>query len=158
MTPLDYLSDVPFECSPGDANVAAFTEAASLIGGRDAVEEFLACGIWPLNEKCDFDVERKETPLSKVVVPMSKITPVIGTKESEAAFETWIVHVANLLVGKYNVAEHNAYMGLHYGWLNRIFELASVLFQPRLKPIARAPRKRKTAAAAPTPTSKATEK
>jgi hypothetical protein len=46
MTPLDYLSDIPFECSPGDTNVVAFTKATSIIGGCDAVEEFLACGIW----------------------------------------------------------------------------------------------------------------
>jgi hypothetical protein len=82
MTPLDYLSGVPFECCLGDANVSAFTEAASL------------------REKCDFEVERKEMPLSKVVVPMLKVTPVIGTKESEATFEMQIKHAANLLVGK----------------------------------------------------------
>jgi hypothetical protein len=46
MTPLDYLSDIPFECSPGDTNAVAFTKATSIIGGCDAVEEFLACGIW----------------------------------------------------------------------------------------------------------------
>jgi hypothetical protein len=88
MTPLDYLSDVPFECGPRDANVAAFIEATSIIRGCDAVEEFLACGIWSLSEKCDFEVETKETPLSKVVVLMPKVTPVIGMKQLKAAFET----------------------------------------------------------------------
>jgi hypothetical protein len=34
------------------------------------VEGFLACGIWPLSESCEFDVERKEMTLPKVVVPM----------------------------------------------------------------------------------------
>jgi hypothetical protein len=51
MTPLEYLTDAPFECGPGDANVAAFIEATSIIRGHDVVE-FLAYGIWPLNEKC----------------------------------------------------------------------------------------------------------
>jgi hypothetical protein len=49
MTPLDYLSDVPFECGLGDVNVAAFTEVTSIIGGRNVVEEFPACGIWSLS-------------------------------------------------------------------------------------------------------------
>jgi hypothetical protein len=115
MNPLDYLLAVPFECGPGDANVATFTKATSIIGGRNTMEEFLDCGIWPLSEKSYFEVEMKETPLSKVVVLMPKVTPIIGTKESEAAFEARIINVVNLLVGNYNVAEHNAYTGLHYG-------------------------------------------
>jgi hypothetical protein len=45
MTPLDYLSDVSFECHPGNTNVAAFTKVASIIEGCDVVEEFLAFGI-----------------------------------------------------------------------------------------------------------------
>jgi hypothetical protein len=50
------------------------------------------------------------------------------------------VNAANLLVGKYNVVEHNAYTRLQHGRHNHIFELAGVLCQPRLEPI---PRKRK---------------
>jgi hypothetical protein len=79
--------------------MAAFGEAASIIIGHDAGEEFLACGIWPLSKGCEFEVERKETPLLKVVVPMPKVAPTLGKQESEAAFEAWIVAVANLLVG-----------------------------------------------------------
>jgi hypothetical protein len=86
MTHLDYLIDASFACGLGDVNVAAFTEAVSIIEGRDTMEEFLACGIWPFSEKCDFEVETKETPLSKVMVPMPKVTPIIGKQESEAAF------------------------------------------------------------------------
>jgi hypothetical protein len=86
MTPLNYLSDVSFECGPRDVSVAAFTEVVSIIRGHDAMDEFLAFGRWPLCEKCNFEVEMKETPLSKVVVPMPKVTPVIGAQESGAAF------------------------------------------------------------------------
>jgi hypothetical protein len=42
------------------------------------VEKFLACGIWPHSEGCEFEVERKEMPLSKVMVPMPKVTLTIG--------------------------------------------------------------------------------
>jgi hypothetical protein len=58
MTQLEYLTDAPFECGPDDANVVTFTEAATIIGGHDVVQEFLAWGIWPLSEICEFEVER----------------------------------------------------------------------------------------------------
>jgi hypothetical protein len=86
-------------------------------------------------------VETKETPLSKVVVPMLKVTPIIGMKESEAAFEMRIVNAVNLLVGNYNAAEYNAYTELRHGQLNCVFELAGVLCQPRPEPIRHAPKK-----------------
>jgi hypothetical protein len=54
MTELDYLTEAPSSCGLEDANVAAFTEATSIIRGRDAVEDFLACGLWPLSEKFSF--------------------------------------------------------------------------------------------------------
>jgi hypothetical protein len=115
MTQLNHLIGTLFECGPGDTNVTSFIEAASIIRGRNAVDGFLSYGIWPLSEKCDFEVEIKETPLLKVVVLMWKVPPFIGTQESEAAFKAWIVTAANLLVGNYNVTEHNAYKGLRHG-------------------------------------------
>jgi hypothetical protein len=78
MTQLNYLLDALFECDPEDRKVTAFIEVASIIGVRNTVEEFLACGMWPLSEKFGFEVETKETPLSKVMVSMSKVTPTIG--------------------------------------------------------------------------------
>jgi hypothetical protein len=90
MASLDYMNDAPYEYSPEDADVVAFIEATSIISGRDAVEKFLPYSIWPLSDSCDFDVVMKERPLSKVMVPMPKITPAIGAKETEATFETWI--------------------------------------------------------------------
>jgi hypothetical protein len=128
MIPLNYSTEVTFECGPADANVAAFTEVASTIGGRNTVEEFLACGLWPLSEKFGFKVEPKETPLSKVVVLMPQVTPIIGVQELGATFKTRIAKAASLLVGNYNISEHNAYKGLRHGRLNRVFELASVLY------------------------------
>jgi hypothetical protein len=81
MTPFDHMVDASFECSE-DVNVKAFIEATSIISGRNAVQDFLAYCIWPLNESCDFEVETKETPLLKVVVQMPKVTLGIGMKES----------------------------------------------------------------------------
>jgi hypothetical protein len=84
----------------------------SIIRGRDVVEEFLACGLWTLSEKFGFKVETKESPLSKVVVPMPQVDTVIGIEEFGAEFEARIRNAANLLVGKYNVVEHHAYQHL----------------------------------------------
>jgi hypothetical protein len=49
MTELDYLTEVP-SCGLEDPNFAAFIEVTSIIGVRDAVEEILACGLWPLSD------------------------------------------------------------------------------------------------------------
>jgi hypothetical protein len=87
-------------------------------------------------------VETKESPLSKVAVLMPQVTPVIGAQQVEVTFEAQIMNVASLLVGNYNITEHNAYKGLQHGLLNRVFELLGVLYQPRPELIVR---KQKTA-------------
>jgi hypothetical protein len=38
---LEYFTDASYACGGDDANVIAFTEAAVIIGGCNAVEEFL---------------------------------------------------------------------------------------------------------------------
>jgi hypothetical protein len=77
MTPLVYEMDVP-SCSPEDADFTAFVEATSLIGSHDAVEEFLASSLGPLGQQFGFEVEMKESPLSRVIVLMPQITTAIG--------------------------------------------------------------------------------
>jgi hypothetical protein len=80
MIPLNYSMEVTFECGLEDANVVAFIEAASIIGGRNAIEEFLDCGLWPLSEKFCFMVETKETPLLKLWYRCLKLHPLLGRK------------------------------------------------------------------------------
>jgi hypothetical protein len=70
MTKMNYLTEVPSSCGLENTNVVAFIEATSLIGGRVVMEEFLASDLWPLGQQFGFQVERKEPPLSKVLVPM----------------------------------------------------------------------------------------
>jgi hypothetical protein len=50
MMELNYLTEIPSSCGPEDVDFTTFVEATSLIGDHDAVEEFLACGLWPLGE------------------------------------------------------------------------------------------------------------
>jgi hypothetical protein len=70
-------------------------------------------------------------------VHMPQVTPVIGAQEVGAAFEARMANAASLLVGNYNITEHNAYKGIRHGRLNRVFELASVVCQPCPEPIVR---------------------
>jgi hypothetical protein len=79
------------------------------------VEEFLTCGVWPLSKNFGFEVETKETPLSKVVVPMPRVTAIIRAQEPGAEFKAHIANAVNLLVGNYNVTEHNACQRLQHG-------------------------------------------
>jgi hypothetical protein len=70
MTPLSYEMDVSSSYGPEDADFASFVQATSLIGGHDAVEDFLASGLWSLGRCFGFVVETKESPLSRVIVSM----------------------------------------------------------------------------------------
>jgi hypothetical protein len=45
MSMLDYLTEVPHSCIVDDANMMPFEDTAKIIGGRNPVEEFLACGV-----------------------------------------------------------------------------------------------------------------
>jgi hypothetical protein len=144
MNALNYLTEVPHNWSADDINVIAFKEAAKIIGGWHAVEEFLANGIFPLSNDWNLMVERAEAPLSKVAVSLPKVAAMIDELETKAAFETRIATTANHMVGNYSPTEHRACMDqLHHGRLNRIFELDGVKYQSRPEPISRGLRQRK---------------
>jgi hypothetical protein len=49
MCALDFNTEPSFECGNGDASYAAFVSATRSIGGWDAVEEYMACGLFPLS-------------------------------------------------------------------------------------------------------------
>jgi hypothetical protein len=142
MTQLEHLIDAPYKCGREDVNMMAFAGAAVIIGGCDTVEEFIACSIWPLNEGWEFEVEMKESPLLMVVVPMPKVSAIIGKQEMGAAFKTWITAVSNQLVGNYSAIEHNVCATqLQHGQLNRVIELEGMNYQPRPEPIVCATKK-----------------
>jgi hypothetical protein len=79
MRALDYEVEPLVECLDSDVNDAAFVQAMAMIGARDAVEEFLACGLYPLSPSFGFrDVMNGTTVVSKVVVhlPVFPMEPV----------------------------------------------------------------------------------
>jgi hypothetical protein len=99
MTCLTHETNVPSSCGPEDADFKAFVEAISLIGGRNAVEEFLASGLWHLGRHFGFLVETKESLLSKVTLPMPQIDTAIRDQEFGERFAACIEKAANELVG-----------------------------------------------------------
>jgi hypothetical protein len=46
---LDFKTEPSFECGNNDASYAAFVSATRSIGGWDAIEEYMACGLFPLS-------------------------------------------------------------------------------------------------------------
>jgi hypothetical protein len=56
-----------FNCADDDSRYVAFVQATKFIRGRDAVEEFIACGIYPLATAAGFDIVATRTmPVSKL--------------------------------------------------------------------------------------------
>jgi hypothetical protein len=42
MTELEYLMEPPYNCTDDDVNDKGFVHATTIIGGHDAIEEFMA--------------------------------------------------------------------------------------------------------------------
>jgi hypothetical protein len=48
MSMLDYAVEPEVECLDNDPNDTEFIQASTTIGGRNAIEEYLACKMYPL--------------------------------------------------------------------------------------------------------------
>jgi hypothetical protein len=48
MCTLDFAMEPLFDCSDDDAGDVAFATTTRSIRGRDAIEEYVACGLFPL--------------------------------------------------------------------------------------------------------------
>jgi hypothetical protein len=73
MCGLDFRMEPPFDCTDDDSGDVAFVRATKFIGGWDDVEEFLACGVYPLTANVSFDrVAVGVTPVSKFKMPLPK--------------------------------------------------------------------------------------
>jgi hypothetical protein len=71
MSMLDYAVEPEVECLDNDPNDTAFIQASTTIGGRNAIEEYLACKMYPLAAGFGFEsVPLGMTLLSKVLQGM----------------------------------------------------------------------------------------
>jgi hypothetical protein len=72
MSELDYAIEPEVECPDNDPNDAAFVWVTTTSGGGgDAVEEYVACKLYPLAGSFGFEsVPLGMTPVSKVETPL----------------------------------------------------------------------------------------
>jgi hypothetical protein len=71
MTVLDYQVEPQMNCPNTNTNDAACIWVSTMIGGCDIVEEFLACGLYPLSIDFGFgEVSNGTTVMSKVVLSL----------------------------------------------------------------------------------------
>jgi hypothetical protein len=72
MSTLDYTVELDVKCPNRDVNDAIFIQVTTTIRGRDVVEEFLTCGVYPLSAGFGFgSVSIDMTTMSKVEMPLS---------------------------------------------------------------------------------------
>jgi hypothetical protein len=84
MGELDYAIEPEVECPDNDPNDVAFVRVTAAISGRDAVEEYTSCKIFPLAASFDFkSVPPGMTPVSRVETPLSLFA--MGTIAAEYA-------------------------------------------------------------------------
>jgi hypothetical protein len=55
MCRLEFWMDPPFDCADDDSGDVAFVQATKFISGRDAMEEFIACSMYPLATGAGFN-------------------------------------------------------------------------------------------------------
>jgi hypothetical protein len=133
------FDETPHNCVADNTNSLAFEGATKIIGGRDAIKEFLTCIILPVSDNWSFEVERAEAPLAKVIIPLSKVPTDMGEQEMDAEFEVRVAKAANHLVVNYSLVEHRACIDqLRHGRQS---------YLPRPKPTAHGLKKQKVVAA-----------
>jgi hypothetical protein len=117
--------DPPFDYADNDSRDIAFVQATKFIGGRDAVEVFIACGMYPLAVGAGFNrVATCMMPVSKLKVPLPKFTAVCkDNNEDDVQFLARVELEAKRIVGSYTKVEHDGCLVLvcNGGQLNRIF-------------------------------------
>jgi hypothetical protein len=71
MTDLNFITDPPFDRLDEVVNDVAFVKATCTIGGQDAMEEYMACGLLLLSVSFGLgEVANGEMSVSKLPVPM----------------------------------------------------------------------------------------
>jgi hypothetical protein len=132
------LDGTPFRLGDNDSgDAAAFVRATKFIGSRDAVEEFVPCGMHPLAASVGFDkVATLVTPVSKLRVPLPKFVVVRKDDEDDVLFLCRVELEAEGIMGSYTCPEHDACVAnlRNRGRLNWVFEFVEVAYGHRPAP------------------------
>jgi hypothetical protein len=138
MSALKFHTKPSFDCPNDDFSDGAFIWASKCIGGQNALEEFVSCGVWPLAAGVNFEqVKVGVTPVSKLKVPLPGFTLCHKDDEDYIKFLVRVEQEAKVIVGSYMCTEHEACMAhLHNnGRLNRVLEFTVVAYGPRPMPV-----------------------
>jgi hypothetical protein len=134
MSELNYDVWPEVECLDNDPNDVAFVRATTTIGGRDAIEEYVACKMYMLAVSFGFkSVPLGMTPMSKVETTLLLFT--MGTIAAEHADHV-LVEVeteAKRVLGSLGPREYDALVAtniLNISYLNRVLEEMGVLYTP----------------------------
>jgi hypothetical protein len=109
MHALDYTVEKEVECPEDDANDTTFIWATATIGGWDAIEEFVACKMYPLASSFGFSgVSVSTTPVSKIqtLLPLFPIETVFVENSHRVLAEVEIE--AERILGSFSPKEHDA--------------------------------------------------
>jgi hypothetical protein len=100
MTRLDFMMEPSFKCPDDDAGDVALIKAARTSGGRDTVEKYMACGIFPLSASFNLgEIADRETLVSKLAVPLQEFPVARCLKEANHGFRVKVELVAANIVG-----------------------------------------------------------
>jgi hypothetical protein len=125
MTRLDFVTEPSFQCLDDEAGDVAFIKVTRAIGGRDTIEEYLACGFFALSVSFKMGkISEGETPVSKLAVPLLKFPVARRPEEMNDGFRVRVELVATNIVGRYARKEHKVCVEtvLNGGWVNIVFE------------------------------------
>jgi hypothetical protein len=87
MSGLRFRTEPHFDCPDDDLSDATFDWATKFIGGWDAVEEFVAGGVWPLGAGANFNhVSVGVTLVSKLKVPQPNFVASRKDDEDDVMF------------------------------------------------------------------------
>jgi hypothetical protein len=101
MTALDFASEPSFECADDDAGDVAFIMTTRSIGIRDAVEEYMAYGLFPLLASFGLgEIEDGEMPVSKINWPMTEFPIARLSDETNDHFHASVELAAENIVGE----------------------------------------------------------
>jgi hypothetical protein len=108
MCGLDFQTEPPFDCTDDDSGDVAFIKAESFIGGRDAVEQYLACGMHPLSANASFErIANGVTHILWLKLPLLMFQAVRKDDEDDIQVLARVELEAEDVVGRYTRLEHD---------------------------------------------------
>jgi hypothetical protein len=141
MTELNFVTDPPFECLHDEIGDAAFVKATHTIGGRDAMEEDMACVLFTRSVSISLvEVSNWETHVSKLSAPMPDFLVARLPEETNDGFRARVELAIAYVVGRYARGEHKVCVEVvpNRGRVNWVFEHAGVPYGPHLEPGSKA--------------------